>query len=129
MTVWGGIIASSISCGPQSASSADAPGSCRGRPSARARSFPVPAGTSATERRVAPSPEAKQKGKQKGKQADGLTPEMKRRVNAALAAADDAGVELGVESGWRSKARQKVLFAQAVEKYGTARAARSRRVE
>lgn len=53
-----------------------------------------------------------------------LTPAMKRSVRRAVAAAADDGVELRVTSGWRSRSHQRVLFEQAVVKYGSADRAR-----
>lgn len=47
----------------------------------------------------------------------GLAPEFKRRVEAWLAA---GGGKFYILSGYRSTARQKVLFAEAVKKYGSA---------
>jgi hypothetical protein len=53
-----------------------------------------------------------------------LQPAMKRALDRATADAAAAGVELSVTSGWRSAARQKVLYEQAIAKYGTPERAR-----
>lgn len=53
-----------------------------------------------------------------------LSPSMRRSVSRAVAEARLAGVELQVTSGWRSAEHQQRLFEAAVQKYGTAEAAR-----
>jgi LAS superfamily LD-carboxypeptidase LdcB len=53
-----------------------------------------------------------------------LTPALRTAITAAMAAAAADGVELRVTSGWRSKKHQKLLYEEAIEKYGSAEAAR-----
>lgn len=53
-----------------------------------------------------------------------LQPGMKRALDRATSAAAAAGIELHVTSGWRSAAKQRVLYEQAIAKYGSAEKAR-----
>jgi hypothetical protein len=53
-----------------------------------------------------------------------LTPRMRRAVDRAVRAAAADGVELRVTSGWRSPEHQARLYAEAVDKYGSAERAR-----
>ncbi len=55
---------------------------------------------------------------------DHLTPALQSAITRAMAAAHAAGVELRVTSGWRSKSRQRVLYDEAIAKYGSPEAAR-----
>ena len=79
-----------------------------------------PGGRAASGTAVAPTPEAPEGVGN----VDDLAPQLRRAVDRALAAAAEAGVPLHVTSGWRSAAHQQVLYDAAVQKYGSAAAAR-----
>jgi hypothetical protein len=53
-----------------------------------------------------------------------LSADMRRAVARALRAAEQDGVELRVTSGWRSREHQAQLYADAIDKYGSADRAR-----
>lgn len=55
----------------------------------------------------------------------GLDSELRTAVQDAARAAEAAGVTFYVSSGWRSETDQQELFDEAVERYGSAEAARA----
>jgi D-alanyl-D-alanine carboxypeptidase len=54
---------------------------------------------------------------------DGLTPKLRTRLLKAMAAAKRDGVVITITSGRRSAAKQRKLLAEAIEKYGSYKAA------
>lgn len=54
----------------------------------------------------------------------GLNPDFASKLGPFLAAAEQAGVPIRITSGFRPYERQKQLFAEAVKKYGSEKAAR-----
>ena len=53
-----------------------------------------------------------------------LDPQLRSALRRATSDAAEQGVHVRVNSGWRSRAYQRLLFAEAVTKYGDARRAR-----
>jgi LAS superfamily LD-carboxypeptidase LdcB len=53
-----------------------------------------------------------------------LQPLVRRALDRATRDAAAAGIDLNVTSGWRSADRQRVLYEEAIAKYGTAERAR-----